>query len=90
MVDSDQIPRSGASDLGLDSLFNAHRNHVKSKVFEKVQYLRWPKWLTFHFHTTSQFRIPNSEFRIPKFALRISEFGMRNCEVYVVWASGNS
>ena len=28
-----------------------------------------PKWLTFHFHTTSQFRIPNSEFRIPKFAI---------------------
>ena len=25
--------------------------------------LRWPKWLTFHFHTTSQFRIPNSEIR---------------------------
>ena len=53
-------------------------------------YLRWPKWLTFHFHTTSQFRISNSEFRIPKFALQISEFGIRNCEVYVVWASGNS
>ena len=32
----------------------------------------------------------NSEFRIPKFALRISEFGIRNCEVYVVLASGNS
>ena len=31
--------------------------------------LRWPKWLTFHFHTTSQ-------FRIPKFTLRISEFGI--------------
>ena len=31
----------------------------------------------------------NSEFRIPKFALRISEFGIRNCEVYVMWASGN-
>ena len=44
----------------------------------------------FHFHTTSQFRIPNSEYRIPKFALRISEFGNRNGEVYVVWASGNS
>ena len=27
--------------------------------------LRWPKWLTFHFHTTSQLRIPNSQFRIP-------------------------
>ena len=31
--------------------------------------LRWPKWLTFHFHTTSQ-------FRIPKFAVKISEFGI--------------
>ena len=27
-------------------------------------YVRWPKWLTFDFRTTSQFRIPNSEFRI--------------------------
>ena len=45
--------------------------------------VRLPKWPTFHFHTTSQ-------FRIPKFALRISEFGIWNCEVYVVWASGNS
>ena len=36
------------------------------------------------------FTIPNSEFRIPKFALRIPEFGIRNCEVHVVWASGNS
>ena len=25
--------------------------------------VRWPKWLTFHFHTTSQFRILKSEFR---------------------------
>ena len=32
----------------------------------------------------------NSEFRIPKFALRISEFVIRNCEVYIIWASGNS
>ena len=41
-------------------------------VFETLKFyciLRWPKWLTFHFHTTSQ-------FRIPKFALRISEFGI--------------
>ena len=38
----------------------------------------------------SEFRILNSELRIPKFALRISKFGIRNCEVYVVWASGNS
>ena len=36
----------------------------------------WIKWLTFHFHTTSQFRISNYEFRILKFALRISEFGI--------------
>ena len=32
----------------------------------------------------------NSEFRIPKFALRISEFEIPNCEVYIIWASGNS
>ena len=44
----------------------------------------------FFIYTTSQFRTPNSEFRIPKFAVRISEFGIRYCEVYVVWASGNS
>ena len=43
-----------------------------------------------HFSFPYYFTIPNSEFRIPKFALRISEFGIRNCEVYVVWASGNS
>ena len=45
--------------------------------------LRWPKWLTFHFYTTSQFRILNSE-------ICTANFGIRNCEVYVVWASGNS
>ena len=39
--------------------------------------------VTFHFHTTSQFRIPNSE-------ICTANFGIRNCEVYVVWASGNS
>ena len=53
------------------------------KVYIIDVYVRWPKWLTFHFQTTSQ-------FRIPKFALRISEFGIRNCEVYIIWASGNS
>ena len=44
--------------------------------------LWWPNWLTFHFHTISQFRIlnsefrnSNSEFRILKFTLRLSEFG---------------
>ena len=43
-----------------------------------------------HFSFPYYFTIPNnSEFRIPKFALRISEFGFRNCEVYVMWASGN-
>ena len=62
---------------------------VYAKLNE-IQKLRWPNWLTFHFHTTSQFRILNSKFRIPKFALRILEFGIRICEVYVVWASGNS
>ena len=45
--------------------------------------LRWLKWLTFHFHTTSQFRILNSE-------ICTANFGIRNCEVYVLWASGNS
>ena len=43
-----------------------------------------------HFSFPYYFTIPNSELRIPNFALRISEFGIRNCEVYVVWASGNS
>ena len=43
-----------------------------------------------HFSFAYHFTIPNSEFRIPKFALRISEFGIRNCEVYIIWASGNS
>ena len=44
--------------------------------------LRWPKWLTFRFHTTSQFRILNSE-------ICTANFGIRNCEVYVVWANGS-
>ena len=43
-----------------------------------------------HFSFPYYFTIPNSEFRIPKFALRISEFEIRNCEVYIIWASGNS
>ena len=38
--------------------------------------LRWLKWLTFHFHTTSQFRIPNSEFRNMHCEFRNSEFGI--------------
>ena len=42
-----------------------------------------PKWLTFHFHTTSQFRILNSE-------ICTANFGIRNCEVYIIWANGNS
>ena len=29
-------------------------------------------------------RWPKSEFRIPTI------FGIRNCEVYIIWASGNS
>ena len=55
-----------------------------------ISIVRWPKWLTFHFHTTSQFRIPNSEFQIPNSEIRNAKFGTRDCEVYVVWASGNS
>ena len=43
-----------------------------------------------HFSFPYYFTIPNSEFRIPEFALRISELGIRNCEVYMIWASGNS
>ena len=31
--------------------------------------LRWPKWLTFHFHTTSQFRNLHYEFRNSEFGL---------------------
>ena len=54
-----------------------------------ISFLRWPKWLTFHFHTTSQFRIPNSEFRIPNSEICTTNFGIRNCEVYIIWASGN-
>ena len=54
-------------------------------------YLRWPKWLTFHFHTTSQFRILNSEIRIlnSEFRNLHYEFGIRNCEVIVMWTRGN-
>ena len=41
-----------------------------------IAIVRWPKWLTFHFHTTSQFRIPNSEIRSANFGIRNSEFGI--------------
>ena len=44
----------------------------------------------FPFQTTSQFRIPNSEFRIPNPEISTTNFGIRNCEVYIIWASGNS
>ena len=32
----------------------------------------------------------NSEFRIPNSEICTANFGIRNCEVYVVWARGNS
>ena len=32
----------------------------------------------------------NSEFCIPNSEICTANFGIRNCEVYVVWASGNS
>ena len=35
--------------------------YAKTK-FRKLYTVRWPKWLTFHFHSTSQFRILKSEF----------------------------
>ena len=28
---------------------------LENKTQGKINFLRWPKWLTFHFHTTSQF-----------------------------------
>ena len=46
-----------------------------------------PKWLTFNFHTTSQFRILNSEFRNPISEICTKNFGIRNCEIYVMWTS---
>ena len=39
--------------------------HTFCQYHEYGYVVRWPKWLTFHFHTTSQFRILNSEFRNP-------------------------
>ena len=32
----------------------------------------------------------NSEFRILNSEICTANFGIRNCEVYVVWANGNS
>ena len=46
-------------DLPLAVLHENARHGQKSCI----RLLRWPKWLTFHVHTTSQFRILNSEFR---------------------------
>ena len=45
-------------------------------------FLRWPKWLTFHLHTTSQFRIPNSEICTANFGIRNSDFGIRNSKLW--------
>ena len=49
-----------------------------NSAFEEKTLLRWPKCLTFHFHTTSQFRISNSEFRIPNSEFRILNSEFRN------------
>ena len=81
---------SGASESRARSPgFDTRSGHILSFLLALIQEgqlsvtgesmctkVRWPKWFTFYFHTTSQ-------FRIPKFALRISEFVIRNCEV--VW-----
>ena len=32
----------------------------------------------------------NSEFRIPNSEICTTTFGIRNCEVYIIWASGNN
>ena len=32
----------------------------------------------------------NSEFRILNSEICTTNFGIRNCEVYIIWASGNS
>ena len=65
-------------------------------ITSSIRDIRWPKWLTFHFHTTSHFRILNSEFWssnskfwIPNSEICTTNFGIRNCEVYIMWASGN-
>ena len=42
-----------------------------------------------HFSFIYYFTILNSEFRIPNFEICTTNFGIRNCEVYVMWASGN-
>ena len=70
-----------------DTRLSTHELVSKSRCFDKTRepsyFLRWPKWLTFHFHSTSQFQIPNSE-------ICTTNFGIQNCEVYILWASGNS
>ena len=44
-----------------------------------------------HFSFPYYFTIPNSEFRIlnPNSEICTTNFGIRNCEVYVMWTSGN-
>ena len=42
-----------------------------------------------HFSFPYYFTIPNSEFRIPNSEICTTNFGIRNCEVYVICASGN-
>ena len=59
----------------LRKIFNG-RHHFEFKLSVRrnaSEQLRWPKWLTFHFHTTSQFRILNSEFRNLHYEFRDSE-----------------
>ena len=43
-----------------------------------------------HFSFPYYFTIPSSEFRIPNSETCTTNFGIRNCEVYIIWASGNS
>ena len=51
----------------LDSEYLAKMTRIKCPLtlhyFSYIWNLRWPKWLTIYFHTTSQFRILNSEFQ---------------------------
>ena len=42
-----------------------------------------------HFSFPYCFTIPNSEFRILNSEICTTNFGIRNCEEYVMWASGN-
>ena len=42
-----------------------------------------------HFSSPYYFTIPNSEFRILNSEICTMNFGIRNCEVYVMCASGN-